>query len=200
MGEDFPAAHSMDTDWFAVDRDGQVALFISGENGSVVGDASQGDVNALLSALGSKLSFETHDEGAILPELERRGLHVYVDDSDWFSGPYVRTRRPGKPLHVDQLPPRLRAQVKAVRFDDLRFADKDVLQPCDHAEGYAWPSGYLSEDRKTAHPIPGKEAEFRTDMERMRQEHPEVFKKYRIEGFDKPAKPRKRRRKGGASE
>lgn len=32
---DYPAAHSMDTTWFAVDRDGYVAEFFSGENGAV---------------------------------------------------------------------------------------------------------------------------------------------------------------------
>ena len=31
--EDFPAAHSMDTDWFAVDVDGRLAYFDSGEVG-----------------------------------------------------------------------------------------------------------------------------------------------------------------------
>jgi hypothetical protein len=35
MREDFPAAHSMDTEWFAVDADGRVALFQSGEGGPV---------------------------------------------------------------------------------------------------------------------------------------------------------------------
>src|SRR4051812_6768841 len=32
---DYPAAHSMDTLWFAVDRDGRVAAFSSGEAGAV---------------------------------------------------------------------------------------------------------------------------------------------------------------------
>jgi hypothetical protein len=32
---DFPAAHSMDTTWFAVDRDGHVAVFETGESGAV---------------------------------------------------------------------------------------------------------------------------------------------------------------------
>ena len=32
---DYPAAHSMDTTWFAVDRDGNVAVFESGEAGAV---------------------------------------------------------------------------------------------------------------------------------------------------------------------
>jgi hypothetical protein len=35
MREDYPAAHSMDTDWFAVDADGHVALLRSGEEGAV---------------------------------------------------------------------------------------------------------------------------------------------------------------------
>jgi hypothetical protein len=33
--EDFPAAHSMDTTWFAIDRDGNLAVFDSGEAGAV---------------------------------------------------------------------------------------------------------------------------------------------------------------------
>ena len=33
--QDFPAAHSMDTDWFAVDADGNIGLFDSGEGGAV---------------------------------------------------------------------------------------------------------------------------------------------------------------------
>jgi hypothetical protein len=40
---DFPAAHSMDTTWFAIDRDGHVAMFESGESGCVPEDAYLGD-------------------------------------------------------------------------------------------------------------------------------------------------------------
>lgn len=40
---DFPAAHSMDTTWFAVDRDGHVAIFSSGEAGAVPKDAWIGE-------------------------------------------------------------------------------------------------------------------------------------------------------------
>jgi hypothetical protein len=35
MDADFPAAHSMDATWFAVDRDGHVAMFDTGEAGAV---------------------------------------------------------------------------------------------------------------------------------------------------------------------
>jgi hypothetical protein len=40
---DYPAAHSMDTTWFAVDRDGLVAAFDSGEAGAVPDPAYLGD-------------------------------------------------------------------------------------------------------------------------------------------------------------
>lgn len=40
---DFPAAHSMDTTWFAIDRDGHVAVFESGEAGCVPQDAYLGE-------------------------------------------------------------------------------------------------------------------------------------------------------------
>ncbi len=33
--QDYPAAHSMDTTWFAVDKEGNLALFDSGEGGAV---------------------------------------------------------------------------------------------------------------------------------------------------------------------
>lgn len=39
---DYPAAHSMDTTWFAVDRDGHVAVFESGEPGAVPVEAMDG--------------------------------------------------------------------------------------------------------------------------------------------------------------
>jgi hypothetical protein len=190
MGEDFPAAHSMDTEWFAVDRDGQVALFFTGENGPLPAGAAAADLGEALRALGGSAEAveALHDsfEDAIL-EFARLGIHVYDDASDWFSGPYVRVHRPERPLHVDQLPPQLRAQVKAVRFDDLRFTDKDDLQPCDHTECDAWPSGYLSDDGKTARPLPGQEPEFRQAMERFRQEYPDVYRQFRIEGLDEGA-------------
>lgn len=40
---DYPAAHSMDTSWFAIDNDGHVAVFDTGESGCVPEDAYVGD-------------------------------------------------------------------------------------------------------------------------------------------------------------
>lgn len=43
MDADYPAAHSMDTSWFAVDAAGHVAVFRSGEAGAVPLEAFAGD-------------------------------------------------------------------------------------------------------------------------------------------------------------
>jgi hypothetical protein len=40
---DYPAAHSMDSAWFAVDRDGRVAYFSTGEAGAMPEDAADSD-------------------------------------------------------------------------------------------------------------------------------------------------------------
>jgi hypothetical protein len=48
---DYPAAHSMDTDWFAVDRDGRVAVFSSGQTGAVPRAFQPGEVNGVYVAL-----------------------------------------------------------------------------------------------------------------------------------------------------
>jgi hypothetical protein len=202
MGEDFPAAHSMDTQWFAVDRDGQVAFFVTGEAGSMPLTASEGAVDDVLRALGSKQTEEglDYDEEAVGRELARLGLHVYEDASDFFTGPYRRAHKPKKPLHVDQLPPDLRDDIKAVRFDGLSFAEKKVLQPCQYTDGVAWSSAYVAEDGKTVRPIPGHEEEYRKEVQEMREEGPDELKQYRFEGLEEKPKPPKRRRKGEAGQ
>lgn len=48
---DYPAAHSMDTEWFAVDADGNIALFDSSEGGAVPEEAGGYDGEAILDLL-----------------------------------------------------------------------------------------------------------------------------------------------------
>lgn len=56
METDFPAAHSMDTCWFAIDQDGHVARFDTGEAGAVPSGALAGDeAHELSQRLGSLL-------------------------------------------------------------------------------------------------------------------------------------------------
>lgn len=49
---DYPAAHSMDTTWFAVDANGEVAAFVSGEMGAVpLAGQMEGDLQAFIDLL-----------------------------------------------------------------------------------------------------------------------------------------------------
>ena len=78
--EDFPAAHSMDTTWFAIDRDGHVAVFETGEAGCVPTDGYLGedlpdpDLLRALPATGAKLD----PEGQLVTSLGGAG-HLTLD-------------------------------------------------------------------------------------------------------------------------
>src|SRR5262245_36517923 len=257
MEPDYPAAHSMDTTWFAVDRDGHVACFESGEAGAVPVEAWAGDeawearrqialllprreaihdlagrtlpglhgaddphwgstsrypvlmflasldpvrdevaagravplpaadgVAVLLRGLSEDELRRLHEAGACcacfmyfveeedddrIPDLARHGIFVYEHLTDnWIAGPYGRERRPAQPAHVDQLPPRLREQVKRLRLGGVSFAETPHLQPVDHAPCDSWEAAYLDVAGKHIRPIPGKETEY---AEHYRERH-----------------------------
>lgn len=73
---DFPAAHSMDSTWFAVDRDGHVALFGTGEAGAMPGDAATDEEEGLTDKLVGALprTGALHDPAA--------GIQVYGDGTE----------------------------------------------------------------------------------------------------------------------
>jgi hypothetical protein len=236
MEQDYPAAHSMDTAWYAVDRDGHVAFFYSGESGAVPAGAAEetaldpalaavpaGDVvydlqgrllpgregpsdhhirlmrdeereillflesadavrdelaaesaRLLPATTGVGIYFERlpravakrlHDAGrclacfhsyelggvSIRPERDAasKGLFVYEHlCENWTSGPYGRARFPRSPLHVDQLPPAVRDQVRQVLFPTLCFQDTTHIQPVEHMECASWEQDYLTADGK----------------------------------------------------
>jgi hypothetical protein len=79
MDADFPAAHSMDTTWFAVDKDGRVGYFESGEAGAVPVEALQGEsAHSMLMRLANALprSEVLQDrQGRWLPKVEGRHEH-----------------------------------------------------------------------------------------------------------------------------
>jgi hypothetical protein len=250
MQPDYPAAHSMDTCFFAVDRDGHVAYFETGEAGAApveapaggalreqlaalpcvpvihdrlghtlpgpgregrghcsryqLGfgrvlmfltslDAVQEDIGAgravqvpasegvavLFRGLTEELLGRLHDSGACLgcfpyfhdeaeeeyrPDLAARGFFSYEHLTDnWISGPYGRGRCPAQPIHVDQLPPRIREAVKLLHFDSLCFAQTPHIQPVEHGECVSWEPAYIDASGRQIRPIPGKEDAYASD-------------------------------------
>jgi hypothetical protein len=181
---DYPAAHSMDTHWYAVDAAGHVALFVTGENGHAP-SAAGGEylVNELARLSGQPDdddNYRTEDEMA--PDF---GFFVYDYDEDYDPiGPYRRTGVPPTPAHIDQLPPDIRAGCRAIQFD-FRFSDAALVQPLEKYECAYWydeRACYVAADGVTVRPIPGKEAEFADFVTQLRAERPDEAARYRFEG------------------
>jgi hypothetical protein len=238
----------MDTTWFAVDRDGHVASFSSGEAGAVPSRAAEAEgtgdaLRRLAQALprgevvyerqgrflpgGRATTFDhmgrlgmnypvlmfldsaeplrdeiaagravpvpategvafiltgvpeaplqrLHDSGACracsylfhfgdpdTPSPGELGLYEYRHlTENWISGPYGRQQQPARPLHVDQLPPALRNQLKQVWFDTLSFADTPYIQPVEHTACESWESAWMDAAGKRVRPLPGREDDY----------------------------------------
>jgi hypothetical protein len=116
-----------------------------------------------------------HDTGACAGCLQRwdgwLGLGVFVFSGEvleWADAalwefpnlPYCQTAAPLHPLRLDDLPPGLRAEAAAVRFDALRFVSSQYLQPIEHVPCEMWADAddptvtYLASDLKTHLPFP----------------------------------------------
>lgn len=199
MQADFPAAHSMDSEWFAVDKDGHVGYFSTGADGAVPNGASPGDgaFEDLLDAedIPEEIRAEWASRPEVLAELAklipaakpkkglapsnyvpegaRHGLFVYGNHEQGLAAPYTRDWLPATPIHIDQLPPALREAVSGMTFK-FSFADTKLIQPFEHAECAAWGPAWISTDGKTIRAVPGQEEEFAERVEELRTWHPEA--------------------------
>jgi hypothetical protein len=187
---DYPAAHSMDTSWYAVDAAGHVAVFESGEDGP----APRGAKDAFhLGTLFRARHPTLPDLGMPADEAmaEELGIFLYEcgEDEYWpYSVINVYERRvvPPRPTHVDQLPPAVRDGCKQVRLP-VTFAAAERVQPLDHVECVFWSeerAGYVAADGVTVRPLPGRQAQFAESVRRFREDFPREAARYRFEGLD----------------
>lgn len=180
-GADYPAAHSMDTIWYAVDINGAVGIFNSGETGPVPQSAvrrEHGDVPRLLRILGGDCDDDDFDMQEALQAAGDLGLYVY-EVITWecdFLDTYERIAVPKRPLHLDQLPPKLRKNFAKCTLSTIDFAKEEELQvvalvACD----LYWDEavGYFAPGHKEIRPIPGKEKEYQAAMSALRRENPD---------------------------
>lgn len=146
MTADFPAAHSMDTEWFAVDADGRVATLWSSEDGHVPHGAAR-----------------DHEIDEYLDSDSREGLYVYrYSNEGFYHGTYVRDEVPPvAPLHSHQLPAVVRKSIAATRFSE-GFNETHQIQPLETMTCSSWgtPLGFLLTDGKTVRPVAGREMEY----------------------------------------
>ena len=160
---DYPAAHSMDTTWFAVDKDGYVALMETNEEGALpfACDDEQSDGSEFLEDLTTHTGRELELGDFEFPRPESVGLFGYASELDSFPPvceldqetleklqmrdglptPYSRTAVPEQPLHIEDLPPNLQKQLKLLVFSDVSFAADEWVQPAMHVPCQMWGEG-----------------------------------------------------------
>jgi hypothetical protein len=202
MELDYPAAHSADTEWFAVDAAGHVAFFTSGENGHVPEGVEDSNLLHELWTLR-----HPHQSEAAWWRLSREqlanefGVYCYDYDDELLIdlGPYYLTGVPKMAVHVDQLPPELRRQCKQIRFEKITFSDAELVQPLEWFPCVYWYQesrvAYLASDGKTIRPIAGMEDRFAEFCKEFRKANPKEAKRFVFEApQEKPKKPRRRRK------
>jgi hypothetical protein len=203
MDVDFPAAHSMDTEWFAVDAAGHVAFFDSGEDGHVPEGVGESSLLQELWTLRHPNRPETAWWRLSREELANE-FGVYCYDYDYVLlidlGPYHLTGVPKTAVHVDQLPPALRQQCKQIRFEKITFSEAELVQPIEWFPCVYWYQegrvAYLASDGKTIRPIPGMEDRFAEFCKEFRKANAKEAKEFVFGGpQEKPKKPRRRQRK-----
>jgi hypothetical protein len=190
LPDDFPAAHSMDTQWYAVDQDGHIAVFVTGENGHVPTAARDDDILWQLQQIR-----EPQTERQQADDLASQyGFFSYEYEMAWHGAvaPYYRSIVPENPLHIDELPPELRRRCKAVRFEAVAFAQSQQVQPLDcvacHFWG-SWQTAYLCGDGKTVRPVPGKEADFAEFCREARADDPDWAARVVFDGPSEEPRP-----------
>jgi hypothetical protein len=187
MQPDYPAAHSMDSVWFAVDADGHVAAFHTGENGHIPAQGNEGYGMDELEALETARGLPKDEESEDGQRATKLGLfnYEYEDKLGHTLEPYRRSTVPKKPLHVDQLPAKLRKRMRQVTFSEVRFSKAKRVQPmehCDECDSYDDLCSYLCADGKTVRPMPGEEDYFGQFVAWFREEAPEIARKLKFDG------------------
>jgi hypothetical protein len=184
---DYPAAHSMDTAWFAVDRHGHVGVFATGEPGHMPAalpeETSVYDVVVPLLAnlFPGQPRADVDDLAEEFDLASACGLFVYdyPDEYSLIGLLYRRERTPRLPLHIDQLPPEVRVLCQRQRFEALDFTQDELIQPAEHVGCKGWHlEAYLDRDGVTVRPLPGQEARFAEFVRDFLQKNPEAAGRY----------------------
>jgi hypothetical protein len=191
MEGDYPAAHSMDTTWFAIDARGQIAAFETGEPGHIPDTESYDLFDTLYTLYFGPYDWDANDGWDPEEWARRLGItfYSYPDDYSLLVLPYERTVQPTVPLHVDQLPPGMREKCRAVHFDQLRFDQTETVQPLEFFPCVYWDESdrpaYLAADGVTIRSVPGREGEFAEFVRRFQEEAPDEAAQWRFEGQSK---------------
>ena len=121
-------------DWFAVDRDGHVALFATAGYGPIPQAVlesvdEQRQVETYLSSIpATTQAIHIGGEGDLEDwfAVARRGLYAY----DWqhWNGPYGMIASPETPLHISSVPGHLQVIIGKTRLESLSFGGSSNVE------------------------------------------------------------------------
>jgi hypothetical protein len=182
METDFPAAHSMDTTWYAIDAVGHVAQFDTGENGHV---PERYNTSLSIYDLERRQRKLADDEWTPSDELAPQfGLFHYDYEEDYDPiGPFHQISIPEVPLHIDTLPPDFRKVWKTIQFPGLVFAQTPLIQPLELFSCSYWYDtriAFIASDGVTVRPLRGHEHEFAKFIAEMQRDNPSEAAKYKF--------------------
>jgi hypothetical protein len=163
MEADFPASHSMDTRWFAVDREGHVACFDSGEAGAVPSDAFAGEDTyeacRRLAGLLPRNEAVQDLRGRALADPEGQGgaPHCYASDHDFRVLMFLDSLDPVRDdLNAGRAVEVPATEGKAVLWRRLPRADHQRLHDSGACRACFWHFGARTEEEEGQYPDPAR--------------------------------------------
>jgi hypothetical protein len=187
MTLDYPAAHSMDSVWFAVDADGRVTALYTGENGHIPTEGNGGYGFEVLEGLEATFGRPHQDEDFDARSV-KLGLFCYdYEDAEFYEdtiGTYYRRAAPAEPAQTDQFPPDVRKRF--LPFPKVRFSQADNFQPLEFYPAFEIMNvdacAYLCADGRTVRPIAGQEEAFAEFVKSLRENDPDIVAGFIFDG------------------
>jgi hypothetical protein len=116
--------------------------------------------------------YHYHSDPGARDDLARHGVYEYTHlCENWIAGPYGRDQVPARRVHIDQLPPAVRRQLKAAQLPTLSFSVAPHVQPMEHWPCESWEPGWLGTDG-VVRPVAGREDEYANLMDEMQDDSP----------------------------
>jgi hypothetical protein len=203
MQPDYPAAHSMDATWYAVDKHGHVGVFDTGAGGAVpanvysptlaedMADLDPEDLEEMGVDPASVREIAQH-----LPDHERLFAYGTGDLDECLADRYQRQHVPKRPLHIDELPPDARKAIGEMRFETIDFREAETIQPIELTQCGTWDPAYLSGDGTTVKAVPGREKDYADYIKESRDLFAEDGLTVEEPPVKKRATPRKKKGRG----
>ena len=123
--DDYPAAHSMDTAWFAVDENGNLAEFHAGDEGSVPVEwlENKGEGKEVWEAWRTRTP--------PFDQIDCKQAYWFGGDDDCKCGTYRRINVPLKPLRTNDISPPALEALQPVVLDSIQFDRMLWIQPVE---------------------------------------------------------------------